>query len=1825
MSVKIVAELHPARRDKTIIYTEPGSVSEILARLNTGFGEEHARVCLNGEIVRDFSVKAGEGDTLWVKFVFYGSGGAQGAGVVMKGGGGLLALVGFIVAATVGWTGIGASIGIALIGTGLGMLAGGGALYNLDIPKFKNRETPEADPSIRGGRNQMRQHGRIPVLFGRHRFFPDLAATPYTEIQGNSQYYTQLFCGGYRDCVIDTGSFKLGETNLIEFSQSKNINTILSLADPLVKMEILQNGQASSLYPKCVNEQMINAILKKEDDEGHSGAIIRSTPDKTDGINVDIFFYNGLGKYDNENNLGQASVEVKVSYKPESAADSAYELLGYFTSATEDSPQGNTITESELKTKRYQVTRSGLEPGRYTVKVERLTDDSEDTKVVDTVYVGSIRSFKSAPPIRAVRQKELTIIALKVRATDQLNGAVDAFNYIATANFPAYDNSGGTGPLRWSAGAQTRNPAAALLYALKGRACQQPVDDADIDYPALERFYSWCETHAYYCDAYLAEPVTVSELFRMIGATARAEILRLDSRISVVQDVERPSPVQLLTPKNTISYSETMLVADVPDAIALGFVDPEGGYAENEVVVYNTPSGNRVSEPEVTQKINLWGVTDSGQARRIGMYNYGCMKNRPFVRTIEMDIEYLVCNKGDWIQYAGDIALAGSTQGRITAVLNSGGLCTGFYTDEPVVMDAGKTYGVRIRRADGSIILEPVLFFNDPQDKILFAEPVALSPPPEPGDVYAFGVLGKEAVDCVITDIQPGPDLTATLTCVDYSPEIFGVDDPEFILPDYVNKISPVSGAIDSGVVNPDNWRFYQVYHDGEEEPARPTGDGQDGGWHLELTVASVWQSSKMAPSRESGAWSAPVRIKGDRGDAGLPATTYKLIPSVDTIKRYDTGVLDPPAITCIQQAITGNGVPVPSDKTLTYITSKNGTAVPYTGAIPVEDWDWIEFCLYDGDAFLDRERVPVLADGPPATVYTLVPSVPMIIRNVSGVAKPSEITCTQQVVIGSRPSEPSDKTIKYITSVSQTETVYDGTVPVAWDWIEFRLYDGDTLLDRERVPVLQEGEPAKTHEVQPGASVIRVYDGMADPYRISCSQVSITGNGLPVPSDKTLTYATSLDDEQPYTGWITVNPSWAWIEFRLYDGDVLLDKERVPVLKDGVNQVRLDLPDQNILVPCDSEGNPHSLPVTAQAILYDGNTPISANKFYEKTIAARRLVYYPGDLFDPMLGDFYPVENSWWFLSQNPMAAGRAIAYYPGNIFDPMLGDFYPIGEDARLIPPSQAAIDKNGLITINQLEGDETTITVNAIYGDAVYSAPLTLIKVKDAQRPVVIDIENENTSIACDAYGDPYPGELPLQTRAILYWGSEPVSPFWFLEGGKGIGITQDGTITVERNADLAESNNVLVKAAFRGKTYTRMFTVTKVLDGDSAVALNLLPDNEVIPCDYLGNPLRGLPLTARATLYRGTQEITAAMELAEAARVEVIHYPGNIFDPMLGGFYPTLGYPVTWALINAPAGVTIGRYGLISVSATAQLGDVNEITVRAAYHGKIYEAVFGITKARGGTPGTPGKNGEDGKDGDAAIVPKYRGKTTIADTGNTGRITLVSGTTITMNDLDWVLFMGSTGWTKARLYQWHKNGEYWTVLDPAQNPMQYMEALKDITEGAPDGIFSVMFCQMLFAQQAAIDTLASRVITLLEGGLIQSQNYSPGEGGFKISYNGDAEFNNVHIAGDSLFSGLIVSGPLVLSNDTPAGAVVSYPTNSGALSINITINKLIPVTGKYGDADIIAIQHTYEKSGEIGFGETMYQDYKVYVYFKNGTSQVIAHYQQTDTGGLDGLVT
>jgi hypothetical protein len=102
---------------------------------------------IDDEIITDFERIPQDGQRVYIKLVPEGDNKDIGVGMKLAGTG--LAIIGVIVAACTGWTGVGLGIGAALIGTGVGILTGGVALYNMNIPNM-DREKPEQDPSVRG-------------------------------------------------------------------------------------------------------------------------------------------------------------------------------------------------------------------------------------------------------------------------------------------------------------------------------------------------------------------------------------------------------------------------------------------------------------------------------------------------------------------------------------------------------------------------------------------------------------------------------------------------------------------------------------------------------------------------------------------------------------------------------------------------------------------------------------------------------------------------------------------------------------------------------------------------------------------------------------------------------------------------------------------------------------------------------------------------------------------------------------------------------------------------------------------------------------------------------------------------------------------------------------------------------------------------------------------------------------------------------------------------------------------------------------------------------------------------------------------------------------------------------------------------------------------------------------------------------------------------------------------------------------------------------------------------------------------------------------------
>ncbi|MDR1278650.1 MAG: hypothetical protein LBK02_07855 [Treponema sp.] len=845
MSIRVRAKIHPFRDEYKDFHCEAAPLSEIFAGLNSPLGIAQARFLIGDEMVTDTGRTPPDGSAVYINVVPEGTGDQMkdtGKGAFWAGLG--LMAIGVVIS-IVSWGTLG-PLGMGLIGSGIGLMAGGAVLLNTEIPTPSSRETGDQMESVRGSKNQARKLGYIPVLFGRHLITPDVAALPYTEIDSNGeQWLTQLFCAGYNDMTVELNSFKVGDTALTDLSETKSISAILAGTDARVKMELLQNGEASALYPKTCVEQQFNKILKNKEkdkeDKEFPAPVVFTTADKTTRINVDIMFPQGLVKYNDDNNKETASVSVSIQYKPDGAPDSPYVNFPGWNQA---------ISDKTVDMFRLQASVSGLSPGKYTVKIARITEDSTDSKTIDAVYTGSVRAFAGDRPVREAAAKNLTLIALKIKATALANGVIDNFNFVAQSNIPDYSSGAWTRRL-------TKNPAAMLLYALQGKINPVPVADADIDWDSLKEFWTFCNDKNYTCNAVQGDRELFSVLCAKIAKTGRASVLRVNGKFSVVIDRKRPAPVQLFSPRNTTGYHQTIIKADVPDEIALEFIDETRGWASNERSVYNTPDGLSAGTEKTKQASSVWGITDPATVFKFARYQYACITNRPFIHTLECDIEYLLCKKGDLIEYAGDTALAGVAYGKITGVILYEGAAIGITADTVFPQEPGKSYGIRCRKSGGQLITLNVLNRETADKDLRFETPQAAGILEE-GDLVIFGIAGQITRRLVVTEIAPVDNFRAALTCVDYSPEIFGVDDPGYVVPPFDNKITTSGSVTDSGIVNTAEWQTWFTYHDSSLMPERPAGGGTTGGWHRYRTPESRWVSLKTAKSIADGEWGIP-------------------------------------------------------------------------------------------------------------------------------------------------------------------------------------------------------------------------------------------------------------------------------------------------------------------------------------------------------------------------------------------------------------------------------------------------------------------------------------------------------------------------------------------------------------------------------------------------------------------------------------------------------------------------------------------------------------------------------------------------------------------------------------------------------------------------------------------------------------------------------------------------------------------------------------------------------------------------------------------------------
>lgn len=716
-------------------------------------------------------------------------------GIVQDGGGGgsnplrivamiaVLALAWFAAPALAGALGVSAGFAQGLI-----MVAGTMIVNALlpaprpDLARLDGRNAAASPTySLTGGSNQPRLYAPMPMVLGVHRIFPDLISRSYTEFQGTTQYLYSLFSFGVSDVTLT--NIKLGTTDIASYTGVTSQESDIS-------------GNITLFKADSSNQVGGNLAL--------GVTLTRTTTTATTSLSVDV----GGTIYSTGTSVPTAHREVRfrwltltlvftVEYR-QTGTTGAWLPLG--ASATVNVVNNTPYVPTPV---RGTVKRGGLTAAQYDVRVKynhsvgyaTYRDFSGLENYYETYTLPTSQLFYQWPvddtyqsaqfiQVKAGKDTAATLpgikrLAVKIKASSQLNGNLDQLSAIASAKCPVW-----TG-LAWVTQA-TSNPAWWFLWFARGgtiggrRAYGAGLPDSRIDIEQLKLWGAWCDLKALTINAVIDQPQTCAETLTIIARAGRAAPTWSSGKLGVVWD-QSGLPVVAHFGMSNIkrgSFQVNYSTEQLADEVVVQFINPGKDWAQDSVRAL----GPGVTTPNSTATIELFGCTDSDMAgREASLLAARQVYHRRQV-SFETDFEGMVCQRGDVISISHDLT-SWDYSGRLVS-----GTASVLQLDRSVPFTPATSHYIGIRKPDGTYAIYDVDYVSGESSTLTLTTPMAFSPDADvnhpPCDyLWFFGPQATPGKKFKIIEIAPSGDRDLRLTCIDeidayYTAEISGYTGP---------------------------------------------------------------------------------------------------------------------------------------------------------------------------------------------------------------------------------------------------------------------------------------------------------------------------------------------------------------------------------------------------------------------------------------------------------------------------------------------------------------------------------------------------------------------------------------------------------------------------------------------------------------------------------------------------------------------------------------------------------------------------------------------------------------------------------------------------------------------------------------------------------------------------------------------------------------------------------------------------------------------------------------------------------------------------------------
>ncbi len=688
-----------------------------------------------------------------------------------------------------GWLGVSEAVGVAITTTVLSVV--GGLLLNALIPPIRPDTSRRNTYTVQGWRNELRPDGAVPVLFGRMRVAPPFAAAPYTEVNGAEQYIRSIFCVG--EGPIDIDDIRIGETSIGDYSDVE-VEVFNGLPDDL----------PSQIYPRQVFEEQIGAELTRplprdtageviSDEPSIETPVVRSTGADAKWARVILAWPSGLVRYDDNGQKAMHTVEVRIEQRQINADE--WQPVKTLTIA-------RAKAEGFFRQYKWQLPSRG----RWQVRCTMMTDETEDSKIQQRVNWASLQTIRPEYPLAYPRP--LALIAVRIKATHQLQGQLDSLNCLASRLMLSWDSETGQWVERFS-----ENPGDAYRAALQSEALPTPAADIELNLVQIEDWAEWCFANNLTFNRYYTEDnLTLAEVLTEITGAGRSTPRHDGSQWSVVTD--RPTDadpvIAEINPRNSWGSSWARSYGTPPAGFVVKFPDAENDYKPTQRII---PWPDHEGPLDPLETLPLPGKVYADEvfieARRRQLE----VKHRPNKKQVTQDGRVSVVQRGDTVIHIDDALDSVTLTARARKV-----------NGDTVMLDtalesanlSGLAIQWRVISSDDPIGIARVAAVTVLNEQLVRID--AEGPYPEDGSIVSIGsmtrlterriVRGVEQTDdgCrIIHTLPAGLDIDTELAATvvpEWSPRVGAEIDDNLLQPSAPRFVSVTSGKKTTGDAN---------------------------------------------------------------------------------------------------------------------------------------------------------------------------------------------------------------------------------------------------------------------------------------------------------------------------------------------------------------------------------------------------------------------------------------------------------------------------------------------------------------------------------------------------------------------------------------------------------------------------------------------------------------------------------------------------------------------------------------------------------------------------------------------------------------------------------------------------------------------------------------------------------------------------------------------------------------------------------------------------------------------------------------------------------------